>query len=192
MIRRRRLIYNTALLTVSSLLMSCIGMAFQVWLVGRIGSAGIGLYQLVLSVTNLLATFAISGIRFASTRLVSEELGLENPGGIRSAMRRCLGYASFFGAAAGAVLAVRVIRAALRLFRGQMVWLILGLMAGSLYAIVMGPASLDVPQAPVGLQSFDLLGFALGIAVLLGLEALRKWTAQQASSKAMPEKRTVT
>ena len=90
MIRRRRLIYNTALLTVSSLLMSCIGMAFQVWLVGRIGSAGIGLYQLVLSVTNLLATFAISGIRFASTRLVSEELGLENPGGIRSAMRRCL------------------------------------------------------------------------------------------------------
>ena len=102
MIRRRRLIYNTALLTVSSLLMSCIGMAFQVWLVGRIGSAGIGLYQLVLSVTNLLATFAISGIRFASTRLVSEELGLENPGGIRSAMRRCLGYASFFGAAAGA------------------------------------------------------------------------------------------
>ena len=38
MIRRRRLIYNTALLTVSSLLMSCIGMAFQVWLVGRIGS----------------------------------------------------------------------------------------------------------------------------------------------------------
>lgn len=81
MIRRRRLIYNTALLTVSSLLMSCIGMAFRSGLVGRIGSAGIGLYQLVLSVTNLLATFAISGIRFASTRLVSEELGLENPGG---------------------------------------------------------------------------------------------------------------
>ena len=79
MIRRRRLIYNTALLTVSSLLMSCIGMAFQVWLVGRIGSAGIGLYQLVLSVTNLLATFAISGIRFASTRLVSEELGSKTP-----------------------------------------------------------------------------------------------------------------
>ena len=43
MIRRRRLIYNTALLTGSSLLMSCIGMALQVWLVGRIGSAGIGL-----------------------------------------------------------------------------------------------------------------------------------------------------
>ena len=43
MIRKRRLIVNTALLTGSSLLMSCIGMAFQVWLVGRIGEAGIGL-----------------------------------------------------------------------------------------------------------------------------------------------------
>ena len=36
------------------------------------------------------------------------------------------------GAAAGAALAVRAIRAALRRFRSQMVWLILGLMAGSL------------------------------------------------------------
>ena len=37
MIRKRRLIVNTALLTGSSLLMSCIEMAFQVWLVGRMG-----------------------------------------------------------------------------------------------------------------------------------------------------------
>ena len=86
MIRKRRLIVNTALLTGSSLLMSCIGMAFQVWLVGRIGEAGIGLYQLVLSVSFLCATVAISGIRFAATRLISEELGRENPGGVRGAM----------------------------------------------------------------------------------------------------------
>ena len=68
---KRVLVYNTALLTASSLLMQGIAMAFQVWLVGRIGPAGIGLYQLVLSVTGLYATFAISGIRFASTRLES-------------------------------------------------------------------------------------------------------------------------
>lgn len=104
MIARKRLVYNTALLTSSSLLMSCIGIAFQVWLVGRIGSAGIGLYQLVCSVTNLGATFAISGIRFATTRLVAEELGSSNSGGIRSAMGRCLGYGTLFGLAAAAVL----------------------------------------------------------------------------------------
>lgn len=98
--QRKRLIYNTALLTFSSLLMSCIAMAFQVWLVGRIGSSGIGLYQLVVSVTNLAATFAISGIRFATTRLVSEELGADSTQSISSAMRRCLIYGSFFGVAA--------------------------------------------------------------------------------------------
>lgn len=102
--QHRRLIYNTALLTFSSLLMSGIGMAFQVWLAARIGTAGIGLYQLTLSVSNLAATFAISGIRFATTRLVAEELGRENSGGIREAMRRCLAYAAFFGIAALLIL----------------------------------------------------------------------------------------
>ena len=104
MIEKKRLIYNTFLLTGVSLLMSCIGIAFQIWLVGRIGSAGIGLYQLVISVTNLMATFAISGIRFASTRLISEELGGTDCSGIRAAMRRCLCYGLFFGLLAGAVL----------------------------------------------------------------------------------------
>lgn len=101
---RKKLVYNTALLTCSSVLMSCIGMAFQIWLVGRIGTAGIGLYQLVCSVNMLCATLAISGIRFASTRLVSEEIGAENCAGIRGAMRRCLAYGAFFGFAAAIIL----------------------------------------------------------------------------------------
>ena len=91
MFKYKKLVYNTFLLTCSSLLMSCIGMAFQVWLVGRIGPAGIGLYQLVLSVTGLALTFAVSGIRFAATRLVAEEIGRDNDRGIAAAMRRCLG-----------------------------------------------------------------------------------------------------
>ena len=77
------------------------------------------------------------------------------------------------GAAAGAALSVRVIRAALRRFRGQMVWLILGLMAGSLYAIVMGPAGLQPPLPAVSPQTFSLPGFLLGAAALLLLELLR-------------------
>ena len=89
MIKRKRLIMNTALLTGSSLLMSLISMSFQVWLAGRIGSAGIGLYQLVVSVSFLCTTFAISGIRFAATRLVSEEIGNGRGWGITAAMRRC-------------------------------------------------------------------------------------------------------
>ena len=78
------------------------------------------------------------------------------------------------GVIAGIGLSIHAIRAALRKYRSQMVWLILGLMAGSLYAIVMGPAGLDAPQPPVSLQSFDWPGFILGIFLLLGLEALRR------------------
>ena len=73
---KKRLIVNTALLAGASILMRCIGMVFQAWLAGRIGAAGIGLYQLVMSVELLATTFAISGIRFAATRLVAEEIGL--------------------------------------------------------------------------------------------------------------------
>ena len=104
MFKRKRLIFNTALLTGSSLVMSLISMAFQVWLAGRIGSAGIGLYELVLSVSFLCTTFAISGVRFAATRLVSEEIGLEHGWGIRAAMRRCFAYSLFFGISAFVIL----------------------------------------------------------------------------------------
>ena len=101
-------------------------------------------------------------------------------------------FALGFGVLAGIGLSIHAIRAALRKYRPQMVWLILGLMAGSLYAIVMGPAGLDTPQAPVSLSNFDWLGFVLGIAVLLGLEALRKWTLQRAAPEAAHTKRAAT
>lgn len=104
MVNRKRLIMNTALLTGSSLAMSAISMAFQVWLAARIGSAGIGLYQLVLSVAFLCTTFAVSGIRFAATRLVSEELGHERSWNVAAAMRRCFAYSLFFGLSALTVL----------------------------------------------------------------------------------------
>ena len=100
----RRLIVNTALMTGSSIVMRCIGLVFQAWIVGRIGAAGIGLYQLVMSVSVLFATFAISGIRFATTRLISEEMGLERGAGVTGAMRRCACYALFFGLCAGTMV----------------------------------------------------------------------------------------
>ncbi len=102
--RHNRLVFNTFLLTGTSLLMQAIGMAFQAWLAGRVGAKGIGLYQLTVSVTNLAATFAISGVRFAATRLVAEELGAENSEGVGAVMGRCLGYGTFFGTAALLIL----------------------------------------------------------------------------------------
>lgn len=103
-LRRKKLLWNTALLSGSSLLMSLIGMAFRAWLAVRIGAAGLGLFQLVNAVTALAACFAVSGIRFASTRLVAEELGAERRDSVPAAMRSCLVYAAAFGLAAGLIL----------------------------------------------------------------------------------------
>ena len=74
------------------------------WLAGKIGTGGIGLYQLVLSVSMLCTTFAVSGIRFATTRLISEEIGSKCFETIKSAMLRCFGYSIFFGLAAFIIL----------------------------------------------------------------------------------------
>lgn len=93
----RKLLQNTVILTLSGIIMRCVGLSYQVWLAGRVGSDGIGLFQLIASVNALCATFAISGIRFTSTRLVSEELGLGRLKGAVSAVSCCLAYASVFG-----------------------------------------------------------------------------------------------
>ena len=51
-----------------------------------------------------------------------------------------------FGVLAGVAISISAIRAALQKYRSQMIWLILGLMLGSLYAIANGPASLATPR----------------------------------------------
>lgn len=98
--RGKRMLKNTILLTGTSLLMRTVGISFQVYLTKKIGASGIGLFQLIMSVSMLAATFALSGIRFATTRLVSEELGKSNPGGVKKVIIRCLTYALCFGTAA--------------------------------------------------------------------------------------------
>ena len=84
--------------------MQGVGVVFQVYLTSRIGPEGIGLWQLTLSVYTLAVTVAISGVRFAATRLVAEELGLGCHRGARTAMVRCLGYAGIFGCGAALLL----------------------------------------------------------------------------------------
>lgn len=83
-------IKNALILTVSSLVLRFAGIIFKVWLAQKIGSEGVGLYQLVFSVYVLASTFAISGTSTAVTRLVSEELALNNTKGALKILRRAI------------------------------------------------------------------------------------------------------
>ncbi len=93
---KQRILINTALLTASALLIRIVGMLFQAKLASTIGAEGIGLYQLSGSFTVFFSVFAVSGIRFAATKLVSEETS-SGHGTVSGAMRVCIAYALVFG-----------------------------------------------------------------------------------------------
>lgn len=79
-----------------------------------------------------------------------------------------------FGIIAGILLVIKGIKISLEKFRSQTIYCVIGLMIGSLYAIVMGPTTLDVPKDPLSIETFKPLMFILGCAVIFGLEALKR------------------
>ncbi len=81
---------NAVILTATALLLRAIGIFFRVWMAGRLGAEGMGLYQLVFSVYVLAATFATSGISTAVTRLVTDELALGTRHGTLRILRRAI------------------------------------------------------------------------------------------------------
>lgn len=78
------------------------------------------------------------------------------------------------GLLAGFAIAPHCIRGWMRKAPGAVTYAVLGMMLSSLYAIVVGPTTLKVPQHAMTISDFHLLWFALGIAVMLGLEALKR------------------
>lgn len=65
---------NAAILTVSGLVLRVLGMAFRVFVASSIGSEGMGLYQLILSVYMVFVSLASSGMNVAATRLAAQSL----------------------------------------------------------------------------------------------------------------------
>ena len=73
----------------------------------------------------------------------------------------------------GIFFAAKLIRKGLRRFRPQMVYLIIGMMMGSLYSIVSGPVTLDVPEPSLSVSTFHVAAFGAGVLILTGLEYLK-------------------
>lgn len=73
----------------------------------------------------------------------------------------------------GVLLTIRSVRYLLRKFRSQTIYCIIGLMIGSIYAVIMGPLSLEVPQSPMNLESFNIIFFVIGCILVPALEILK-------------------
>ncbi len=80
------------MLTGVNLFLRLVSTSFQVYLSGRIGAAGIGLLQLVLSVASLAMTAGMAGIRTAAMYLTAEELGRKRPQNVRWILTGCFTY----------------------------------------------------------------------------------------------------
>lgn len=79
------------------------------------------------------------------------------------------------GVLTGIFVTIRGVKYVLSNYRSQTIYTILGLMIGSLYAVVMGPASLKVPQLPMDIHSFSIVFFVIGGVLILGLQQLKSY-----------------
>lgn len=77
------------------------------------------------------------------------------------------------GVIVGILSVIKLVKLGLERHRSAMIYFILGLMFGSLYAIVMGPTTLDVPQEAMGVKTFHVVFFLLGGVILFALEKLK-------------------
>ena len=79
--------YSAILLTGVNLLLRLVSTSFQVYISGRIGAAGVGLLQLVMSVGGMSMTAGMAGVRTATMYLTAEELGRKRPGNVHWVLR---------------------------------------------------------------------------------------------------------
>ena len=100
------MLQNALWLTLSELLLRAVAMLFQVYLSNRMGAAGVGLLQLVLTVTGLSATLALAGAKVTAMNLTARAAGLDDAAGVRRAVTVCLRYALCTGGAAALLLYV--------------------------------------------------------------------------------------
>lgn len=99
---RRNYLKNAVILTGTGILLRAAGMFFRIYIAGKIGAQGMGVYQLVHTVYNMATTVATAGLSVAATRLTAEIMAAGRQGCVRQAMHVTL----LLGAALGSIAAL--------------------------------------------------------------------------------------
>ncbi len=101
---KRSFVKNTLILTLTSQLLRIIGIYLLAYMSGKIGEEGIGLYQLILSIYMLAATFASSGIGIAVSRLTAEAISKSGGKRVSNVLRRAISISLLLGVTFGTML----------------------------------------------------------------------------------------
>ena len=135
--RLKRFFLNALLLGATTIFMRSIAVIFNAYVSGKIGAEGMGLYSLITSVYGFAVTLATSGVSLAVMRLVSEELGKQNHAGVRNAMKKCVGYALFFGISSFTVLFFGAELISVRILQDERTYLSLRVLSAALPFIAL-------------------------------------------------------
>ena len=84
-----------------------------------------------------------------------------------------------FGILFGLTLCTKAIRVCYNRFRSQLMYLVIGLLIGSLYAIARGAETLSEPLPALGLETFSIVFFLIGAVIMLVLQWLKRRMEQK-------------
>ncbi len=79
------------------------------------------------------------------------------------------------GILTGVVVVIKGVKAALRHYRSQTIYTILGLMIGSLYAICIGPTTIEGNYLPMNISNFSIIFFLIGGLIVLSLQGIKEY-----------------
>jgi len=172
---------------VKGILFAILGILFVVgltWLNGKIEatsdlahfSIGLGIKLFFIGMFAISAMF-LPGISGSTLLLV---FGVYMP--VMSAIKEILhfNFAYFpalfvfgLGILFGALTVVKIIKVCLEKYRVATVYMILGMMLGSFYAIVMGPTTLKNAMPAMTFDTFNVIACILGLVLVFGLQFIR-------------------
>ncbi|WP_330377219.1 DUF368 domain-containing protein [Cellulosilyticum ruminicola] len=79
------------------------------------------------------------------------------------------------GVVTGIVVVIKGVKAALRHYRPQTIYTILGLMLGSLYSICIGPTTMEGDYLPMSVANFSIIFFLIGGLIVLSLQGIKEY-----------------
>lgn len=140
-------------------------------------TVGGGVYVFV-SGALAISAMVLPGIS-GSTLLLASGLYIPIISGIRGLMRLDLSAFPLLcvfgvGVITGIAVSFRGLHRLLTNHRRQVIYLVIGLMLGSLYAVVMGPTTLAEAQPAVSAATFDLIFFIIGLGIIFVFEAVKR------------------
>lgn len=83
----------------------------------------------------------------------------------------------------GLALCTKAIRVCYNKFRSQLMYLVIGLLIGSLYAIAHGAETLSEPLPALGLETFSIVFFLIGAGIMLVLQWLKRRMEKNSQSE---------